>query len=308
MKIVVAQALPPPEMASALSQALAQRYPPLIEWFNQRQAKQTVWSLRQHGCTATEGLHLQSLGYQPETSTPIGAGLAPLVAEITATEDPVWIAALCSTQVRQEGATLIAQDQLQISQTDRAALTEAARPCFEDNDDGIRIEPLPNGQWRVYGPWPSGSPTISPNALLGRDLGDWWPTTAAWRPWRKRVNELQMIWHDHPVNASRQAQGLLPVNSVWLYGGARGFTPQADPALTWLDSLTQASLQNDWASWLDAWEPLAAILRQTANDKAVVLTDEHRVVELTPGRTHWWRRLTGQRPKQDWRHWWNSPN
>lgn len=36
--------------------------------------------------------------------------------------------------------------------------------------------------------------------------------------WQALANEFQMLLHDHPVNAAREARGELPVNSVWLWG------------------------------------------------------------------------------------------
>ncbi len=36
---------------------------------------------------------------------------------------------------------------------------------------------------------------------------------------RTRLNELQMLLFEHPVNQAREARGELPVNSLWLWGG-----------------------------------------------------------------------------------------
>ena len=36
---------------------------------------------------------------------------------------------------------------------------------------------------------------------------------------RKLVSEIEMALHDHAVNVERQADGLQPVNSLWLWGG-----------------------------------------------------------------------------------------
>ncbi len=46
------------------------------------------------------------------------------------------------------------------------------------------------------------------------------PKGAGDRAWRKIQNEVQMHWHTHPVNATREAHGHKPVNSLWLWGGA----------------------------------------------------------------------------------------
>lgn len=42
---------------------------------------------------------------------------------------------------------------------------------------------------------------------------------------RALMNELQMALHAHPVNAAREARGVLPVNSIWPWGG--GVAPPA---------------------------------------------------------------------------------
>ena len=35
------------------------------------------------------------------------------------------------------------------------------------------------------------------------------------------LNEIQVLLHQHPLNAARRARGLTPVNSLWLWGGGR---------------------------------------------------------------------------------------
>jgi hypothetical protein len=42
--------------------------------------------------------------------------------------------------------------------------------------------------------------------------------------YRKLISEVEMALHDHEVNLQRQANGLQPVNSLWLWGG--GTAPQ----------------------------------------------------------------------------------
>ena len=36
--------------------------------------------------------------------------------------------------------------------------------------------------------------------------------------WRRVLNQIQMIWYEHPVNLIRQQTGLPPVNALWLGG------------------------------------------------------------------------------------------
>ncbi|MGH8279795.1 MAG: hypothetical protein ACRETQ_09575 [Gammaproteobacteria bacterium] len=38
---------------------------------------------------------------------------------------------------------------------------------------------------------------------------------------RKLMNEIQMLFYDHPVNQAREQTGKLAINSLWLWGGGR---------------------------------------------------------------------------------------
>ncbi|HXF67574.1 MAG TPA: hypothetical protein VNK67_12875 [Burkholderiales bacterium] len=39
--------------------------------------------------------------------------------------------------------------------------------------------------------------------------------------WRRLLNEIQMLLHDHPVNQAREARGAPTANGLWLWGGGR---------------------------------------------------------------------------------------
>lgn len=47
------------------------------------------------------------------------------------------------------------------------------------------------------------------------------PLEPAYTPWRRAINEAQMLLHAHPVNQAREAAGQPLVNSLWPWGGGR---------------------------------------------------------------------------------------
>ncbi len=316
MKIVIPHALPPQTTAHALVEPFATRYPKLAHLFNAKQGTGQPWLASQHGCTPEEGLKLQALGYQAGDNMPVGAGLGPLHAGITASDQPVWLGQLCATVISQERATVLPLALIDASPEDIAALEHTARPLFTSEDqgegtgrsDGINIEPIGQGLWRVHARLPQSPRIISPMALMGEDLGDWWPTDDAWRAWRKRLNEIQMVWHDHAVNQSRERRGLPAINSVWLYGGATGFTPRPDPTCQWLDALSEPAWRGDWSRWLDAWASVEPALLAAAPDDEMVLTGENRLVRLHNAPTRWWQNLFAKQKQDMWRSWWLNQN
>lgn len=67
-------------------------------------------------------------------------------------------------------------------------------------------------------------PQIRTDALpevVGRDVLHHMPRGPDERHWRSVLNEVQMVLHASPVNRDREAQGVLPINSLWFWGGGR---------------------------------------------------------------------------------------
>lgn len=82
--------------------------------------------------------------------------------------------------------------------------------------------------------------------------------------WRGIINEIQMLFHTHPVNLAREARGELPINSAWVWGGGHlkekphsSFSDiWSNETLTRAFALTSntpcASLPESAAAWLDS--------------------------------------------------------
>ena len=64
--------------------------------------------------------------------------------------------------------------------------------------------------------------THTPNLASGLNMDIWMPKDTSIKgvakKWRQLQNEVQMIWHDHPVNEARLERGELSINSIWLHG------------------------------------------------------------------------------------------
>ncbi|MDB5839841.1 MAG: hypothetical protein JWQ23_1793, partial [Herminiimonas sp.] len=121
------------------------------------------------------------------------------------------------------------------------ALFDAVKPLFEEFN-----RPLVYGDAHTWftraDDWESLN-TSTPDAACGHNIDIWMPQGAGEREWRKLQNEIQMQWHAHPVNETREARGLKPVNSVWLWGGtppAIAGGPTRYPGLERLDGWRDA--------------------------------------------------------------------
>jgi hypothetical protein len=94
-----------------------------------------------------------------------------------------------------------------------AAADEAAREA------GASLRLLDHARWfmQIDPPWQLD--TVALAAAFGRSALEVLPTGADAGRWRKLLNEIQMRWHAHPVNAAREAQGAAAANALWLHGG-----------------------------------------------------------------------------------------
>jgi len=78
--------------------------------------------------------------------------------------------------------------------------------------------------WRGGKDGMKGTP---PHDITGKSILDFLPKGDGADTLNNIMNHAQMVLHNHPVNVRRKAEGLLPANSIWLWG--HGKTPRIAP-------------------------------------------------------------------------------
>ncbi|MDQ3230095.1 MAG: phosphoglycerate mutase [Pseudomonadota bacterium] len=141
----------------------------------------------------------------------VDAGDAALSAWLRA--DPAYV------QPDINGARLLAcGDMLQLTEADSAAMLPDLKPLF--GDLGFPIDAPSPSRWYLRVPRESKLPAFTdPENALGDDLFEHLAEGVDGRRWRAVLSEAQVVLHNHPWNAQRVAQGKLPVNSLWFWGG-----------------------------------------------------------------------------------------
>lgn len=197
-------------------------------------------------------------------------------------------------QLGQDHMIMADRRTLSLSDSESRQLFDATLPSFEHA--GKRLiygDPM---TWFVRADDWKDLITTSPDMACGRNLAQWMPVGPGELAWRKLLNEVQMLWHAHPVNAERETRKLMRVNALWLWAGASGFSPNfpailpytnayhfvgrletfgqffpehepnftandilAHPpehGLVFLDTLIAPALANNWSAWLSAYKKL----------------------------------------------------
>ena len=126
--------------------------------------------------------------------------------------DPAWV------QPDMNGVRLLACGRMGLDVDEAQALAAPLRPVFDEA--GMQLELSTPDHWHLRLPADTSLPGFAaPEQALGEDLAQHLPQGTQGRRWRVLLNDVQVLLHQHPLNAARQARGESPVNSLWLWGG-----------------------------------------------------------------------------------------
>jgi len=106
---------------------------------------------------------------------------------------------------------------LAIELDEARALVAAFNQTFAE--DGLRLMAPRPDRWYLRLSADPGIRTDPLRAAIGRDIGPLLPQGPASRRWRTLLTEIQMLFHQHPVNQTREARNQPLINGVWFWGG-----------------------------------------------------------------------------------------
>ncbi|MGV3743567.1 MAG: hypothetical protein ACO1NO_14790 [Burkholderiaceae bacterium] len=283
--ILIPFGLPPAEMAADLTRSMAT--PGLATLLSRaksatasdmdpfsRALPHEAWIARQFGVTQRDSLDGLPLAFA-----------AMQVLDIPAEPGFWFLLQPAHLHVARDHLVLTDLRRLALSEQDSRVLFQSIQSLFEES-----------GKTLIYGDartwflraddWAELS-TSTPAAASGHNIDIWMPRGPGEREWRKLLNEVQMTWYAHPLNAEREMSGELAVNSLWLWGGAQEnkfdgqsrYQQMINPlpwmpsselansrvanaeqiinsstanALVILDDLMDAAMASDWSTWLSA--------------------------------------------------------
>jgi hypothetical protein len=204
-----------------------------------------------------------------------------------------------------EQVSLVDPATLMLDETSSRELLEAVRELFT-GDGFVLAWGAPQRWYAAHGSL-AGLPTASLDRVVGRNVDRWLGSDPAARRLRRLQAEVQMLLHAHPLNAAREARGLLPVNSFWVSGCGAAQTEQPAPNLSVDDRLRAPALAEDWAAWVQAWESLDASAMAACADALaygttvqLTLCGERASATFSAGGASPWRRLWARWQPPSW--------
>ena len=216
---------------------------------------------------------LSNLGYviSPQAELPVAA------LRLQSDDDdktPLWCLDPVYLQVDREMAYLAATDELDLSEQEARQLIRSINQHFGEELHILYHKPQ---QWllrqrlhlRTHTPAEAMMHDIERMQVHGEDA----------RRWASVLNEIQMLLHAHPVNATRLDKQQRPVNSLWLWGGGDVHVtdPEVDVVYSNHALAADAALRNAIAH-----EPLPdRIEASTLENRNVllVITEQQRAIQ-----------------------------
>ena len=103
-----------------------------------------------------------------------------------------------------------------ITQDEADALVLAFNELYADKGWSL-VAPCPQ-RWYLSLPKMPAITTVSPVAIAGQDIDTHLPHGQDASEWHALMNEVQMLFHQHPVNVLREERGEPAINSLWFWG------------------------------------------------------------------------------------------
>lgn len=135
--------------------------------------------------------------------------------------DPVHL------QIHMRGTSLLDAYQVGLGAEESSALASSLMPLFRDA--GWHLLAPTATRWYAHPAHALNLHTTPLDEAASRHINSALPTGPDAPQVMRLINDTQIILHAHPVNKAREARGLAPINSLWLWGGgllakpARGF-------------------------------------------------------------------------------------
>lgn len=206
------------------------------------------------------------------------------------------------------------------------------QPIFIEHlqSSGLQLHHAANDEWLLRSDVPLQLQTVVPEFAAANPRAEILPQGPDAGGLRRLMTEMQMLLHEHPVNARRQARGLPVINAIWIHGeGMLGdISPTSLPdawgedlylrgiyrlhdkpvkalpadATIMLSQLKGASVVVTELSDLHTLEsqwlaPLSRALRSGAIAKLTLMLDEWQLTADRAAMFKLWRR---ERPPMEW--------
>jgi len=156
--------------------------------------------------------------------------------------------------------------------------------------DGLTLLPLSPNRWYLQNSTLPDLQTHLLGEVAGKNINHLLPSGKDGVVWNKRINEIQMLLYDNPLNQIREANGELAINSLWIWGGGiRPGTISTPYSNVWSDHPFAHALAKASGTIFNNLPRNAAVWQQAAKsgEHLIILDDLQRFARYKDA--HTWR-------------------
>lgn len=141
-----------------------------------------------------------------------------LIADGHDAQDYYWLRAdPVHLRIQRDQMVLFDAHAVPLDQAEANALCDTLNQHFIA--DGWRVLAAAPDRWYIALQAAPGLETVPLDQACANAIGSLMPAGPDSAIWRQRMNEVQMLLNDHPINLARESRGELAINSVWFWGG-----------------------------------------------------------------------------------------
>ncbi|MDT8364237.1 MAG: hypothetical protein RQ714_06265 [Nitrosomonas sp.] len=159
--------------------------------------------------------------------------VAPIMAQlddrnISGNRDGYWLRAdPVHLRIENNHILLVDSQMLNISPKEASDFADSINELLIK--EGLVLLPLQSHRWYVYSHETPAMQTRLLGEVAGKNINHQLPIGDDSIDWIRRINEIQMLLHEHPLNQRRETHGEPVINSLWIWGG--GIMPKNLTAL-----------------------------------------------------------------------------
>ena len=180
---------------------------------------------------------------------------------------------------------LMPESLLQVRSEEAASLAAAFNAMY--GAEGWKLELMDQARAYLRCPEPVDAATHEPETIAGQPVFEHMPIGAGAVKLRQLMNEIQMLFHTHAVNTTREEAGQPLINSLWLWGG--GLLPKPGELHASVKVMSDLPLARGLAMWAGV-KPEAPAIDEVQPDHLVAL----EAVDVVSLESDWFAPLFAQ--------------
>jgi len=199
---------------------------------------------------------------------PTGSSVGAYDAWIDSSEPQGWMVRLVNLHLGLDHLVLQPPEQLELDPDEATTLLAASQDWL--SGEPVRLNAIHPTLWQLTEVEPEKTRFTDMHGAgsrraSGRNIDAWLPRGPASRGWRRLANELQMMWHKHPINTRRIDRGLPVVNGLWFEGRATPLPARPFGTIVSSDPVLKGLARASGAEVIDERSParIAESIRRT---------------------------------------------